>query len=154
MNAFNRHRQQNFVVSNQLFVDESKLCWYGLDGSWIGVGCPYIVTLERKPESGMEIQNVACARLGIMLGLKLVKLADLSHLYINDADALSTETNGARVLRELCQPWADFERNVCRDSYFASISVAEMENWLTVHGSYQTRIQMLSIEPLQQRIFV
>jgi hypothetical protein len=34
------------------------------------------VAMERKPEDGMEIQNVCCAHSGIMFQLKLVKTAE------------------------------------------------------------------------------
>lgn len=73
--AINAHRREHVIPSHFLCVDESMSRWYGLGGSWIDVGCPHYVKLERKPENGTEIQNVACAKSWIMLGLKLVKYA-------------------------------------------------------------------------------
>lgn len=84
------------------------------------MGCPHYVAIERKPENGMEIQDVACGVTHIMLGLKLVKSAKL-----NESNGDGDLTNGVRVLRELCLPWACRERHVFGDSYFASVSACE-----------------------------
>lgn len=119
MQAFNKHRQQNINPSEFLCVDESISRWYGLGGSWIDVGCPHYVVMERKPENGMEIQNVACGRTGIMLGLKLVKSANISN------DGHEDDLNaGTKVLLELLRPWSSRPRIVCADSFFASVEAA------------------------------
>lgn len=71
--AFNTHRQLKFEPSETICVDESFSRWYGHGGSWIDKGLPHYVSLDRKPESGCEIQNSACGRSGVLLRLKLVK---------------------------------------------------------------------------------
>lgn len=121
--AFNRHREQNVYASHELCVDESISRWYGLGGSWSRVGCPHILTLDRKPEHGMEIQNIACAITGVMIGLKLVKSAQLSNNDVSGSP-VPEDTHGGKVLRELCEPWADKPRCINADSYFASICAA------------------------------
>jgi hypothetical protein len=46
-----------------------------LGGSWINEGLPHYVAIERKPDDGLEIQNVCDAMSGIMARLRLVKSA-------------------------------------------------------------------------------
>ena len=72
---FNDHRKQYFHPGWQLCVDESISRWYGLGGHWINMGLPMYVAMDRKPEDGLEIQNMCCALSGIMCRLKLVKSA-------------------------------------------------------------------------------
>ena len=72
---FNEHRQQYFCPSWHMCADESISQWYGLGGHWINIGLPMYVAMDRKPEDGMEIQNVCCAISGVMCQLKLVKTA-------------------------------------------------------------------------------
>lgn len=70
---------------------------------------------DRKPEIGMEIQNISCRKTGVLLGLKLVKSANL-----NDKESQDTAlTAGGRVLLELCESWSDRPRSANADSYFA-----------------------------------
>ena len=73
---FNDHRQRYFTPSFEICVDESMVRWYGLGGSWINMGLPMYVAIDRKPENGLEIQDACCAMSNIMLRLKLVKSAD------------------------------------------------------------------------------
>ena len=56
-------------------MDESISRWYGLGGSWINMGIPHYVAIDRKPEAGCEIQNAADGNSSIMMRLKLVKSA-------------------------------------------------------------------------------
>ena len=94
--------------------------WYGRGGSWISVGSPHYVVLDRKPENGMEIQNNDSGSSGILLGLKIVKTG---------AEAARTSpgehSNGTNLLIELTAPWKDRERIICADSHFASVDAAE-----------------------------
>lgn len=64
--SFNDKRRVVFTPSQWLCVDESISRLYGQGGNWIEQGLPRYVHLERKPESGCEIQNVACGQSGIM----------------------------------------------------------------------------------------
>jgi hypothetical protein len=52
---------------------ESLSKWYGLGGSWINMGLPHYIAIDRKPEDGCDIQNAACGCSGVMMQLKLVK---------------------------------------------------------------------------------
>ena len=73
---FNEHRSSFFLPGWLVCVDESISRWYGLGGHWINMGLPMYVSIDRKPEDGLEIQNASCAHSGIMYQLKLVKTAD------------------------------------------------------------------------------
>ena len=57
-------------------MDESISRWYGLGGSWINLGLPHCVAMDRKPEHGCGIQNACDGMCGIMMRLKLVKSAN------------------------------------------------------------------------------
>ena len=70
---FNKHREEYFSPSWLLCADESISRWYGLGGTWINIGLPMYVAMDRKPEHGCEIQNCCDAMSGIMLRLKIVK---------------------------------------------------------------------------------
>jgi Transposase IS4 len=72
---FNEHRAQYFHPGWLVCVDESMSRWYGLGGHWINTGLPMYVSIDRKPEDGMEIQNSCCGLSNIMLQIKLVKTA-------------------------------------------------------------------------------
>lgn len=94
-------------------------CWYGHGGSWINHGLPHYVSIDRKPESGCEIQNACCGVSGIMLRLQLVTgVADSVN---RDSDVL----HGSLVLKRLVQPWSQSGRIVCADSFFSRVQAAE-----------------------------
>jgi hypothetical protein len=100
-------------------VDESISRWYGLGGSWIDVGLPTYVAMERKPENGCEIQNVCDGKCGIMMQLCIVKSKDMSE--DNDDDL----NHGTKILLGLIKPWWIKVRCiVCADSYFSSVQTA------------------------------
>jgi len=75
VSRFNHHRLTHFNPFHLTCVDESISRWCGLGGSWINIGLPMYVAINRKPENGCEIQNSCCAKSGIMMRLKLVKTA-------------------------------------------------------------------------------
>jgi hypothetical protein len=72
---FNEHRVLFYICSWLICVDESISRWYGLGGSWINMGLPHYVAMDRKPEHGSEIQNACDGMNGMMLRLKLCKTA-------------------------------------------------------------------------------
>jgi Transposase IS4 len=121
VDAINSHRKEFFEPSELICVDESISRWYGLGGSWIDKGLPHYVAIDRKPESGCEIQNSACGRSGIMLQLKLVVSREDENFESMEEDML----HGTKVLSELVAPWAGSKRIVCADSYFSSVQAAE-----------------------------
>ena len=121
---FNDHRAETFIPSEKICVDESISRWYGLGGYWINLGLPQYVAIDRKPENGCEIQNSACGDSGVMLRLKLVKTAEAEDHNVQEDE--SSIPHGAKILRELVQPWVNTERIVCADSYFASVKAARL----------------------------
>lgn len=77
------------------------------------------MSIDRKPESGCEIQNACCGVSGIMMRLQLVTgVSDVNDTY-------SDVVHGSIVLKRLVQPWAQFGRIFCVDSYFSSVQAAE-----------------------------
>jgi hypothetical protein len=122
--AFNNHRAANIIPSEEICGDESISRWYGLGGHWINIGLPMYIAMDRKPDSGCEIQNCCDGKSGIMLRLKLVKSAEEEGANIAmDHNGLP---HGTSVLKFLVEPWAHTNRIVCADSYFASVTTARV----------------------------
>jgi hypothetical protein len=120
---FNDYRKDYFIPSHTICVDESISRWYGQGGFWINIGLPMYMAIDRKPENGCEIQNAACGNSGVMLRLKLVKTAEEEGANaLEDDDGL---LHGTVVLKNLVLPWANTNRIVCGDSYFASVGACE-----------------------------
>ena len=71
--AFNLHLRENFIPDNFICTDESISRWYGGGRYWINEVITCYIAIDRKPENGCEIQNLACGESGVMLRLKLVK---------------------------------------------------------------------------------
>jgi hypothetical protein len=94
------------------------------------------LALERKPDNGGEIQNLAVVASGIMLHLKVVKLAKEEKAISTNAaaanedevdgnnDAANEGGKGTRVLLKLTEPWHHSGRVVSADTYFASVKAA------------------------------
>ena len=80
------------------------------------------VAKYKKLENGAEIQNSACWRSGIMMWLRIVNSAKNEEDQQDDRDNLP---HGTKVLKELLMQWANTDRIVCADSYFASVPAAE-----------------------------
>jgi hypothetical protein len=120
--AFNDQREQNFIPSHLICVDESISRWYGMGGHWINEGLPCYVAIDRKPENGCEIQNSACGVSGVMLQLKIVKHEESEDDHTHEENA--GLIHGCKVLKELVKPWFHTSRVVCGDSYFASVFTA------------------------------
>ena len=123
VNIFNRHREENFIPSEWICVDESISRWYGLGRGWINIGLPMYIAIDRKPESGCELQNSACGSSGVMLRLLVVKNEEDSNLHTIENNI--GMAHGTAILKYLTLPWANSQRGVCADSYFASVSSAE-----------------------------
>ena len=120
---FNHHREDDFIPGEWICADESISRWYGLGGHWINIGLPMYIAIDRKPESGCEIQNSACGKSGVMLRLKIVKHVESEDLHLVEGpDELP---HGTSVLKYLVLPWAQTSRGVCADSYFASVATAQ-----------------------------
>lgn len=69
---YNRCRANEFVPSHKICrCGESMSRWYGIGGEWINAGLPHYVAIDRKPENGCEIQNIADGESGIMLQLAI-----------------------------------------------------------------------------------
>jgi hypothetical protein len=63
----NAYRQRTFVPGDHLKADEMVIRWYGVGGGYVNKGLPMYLALERKPDNGGEIQNLADVASGIML---------------------------------------------------------------------------------------
>ena len=81
------------------------------------------IAIDQKRENGCEIQNSACSESGIMLRLLLVKSEEDYHLHTQENN--EGLQHGTAILKYVVVPWANYERGVCADSYFASVSSAE-----------------------------
>jgi hypothetical protein len=83
---FNDYKKNYFIPSHTICVDESISRWNGQGGFWINIGLPMYMTIDHKPENGCEIQNAACGNIGVMLQLKLVKMAEEEGANIEEED--------------------------------------------------------------------
>lgn len=124
---FNKHRASTFVPSGEICADESVVRWYGLGGAFVNFGLPMYVELERKPDSGCEIQDICCVQSKVMLQLKIVQSSEQEErkqAAKNPSEEYAALNHGTKVLLELCEPWNDTGRLVVADSYFASVMSA------------------------------
>ena len=81
------------------------------------------VAIDRKLESGCEIQNSVCEKRGAVLQLKIAKHIETEDLHlVRGPDKLP---HGTSVLKYLVLPWAQTSREVCADLYFASVTTAQ-----------------------------
>jgi hypothetical protein len=128
----NEYRARTFVPGGHLEADESMIRWYGKGGSFVDAGIPHYAAIERKPDNGAEIQNLADVASGIMLRLKIVKSAAEEEAIAaaaadeDDDEDVAADEGGkrTRVLLELVHPWRDSGRLVTADAYFASVEAA------------------------------
>ena len=111
---FNDYRAQSSIPSEMICVGESISRWYGQGGDWTNYRLPHYVAIDRKSESGCEIQDSCCGVSGIMMRLKVVKQEeDYSDRESNEDS--STLGYGIKVLKELISPWTEAGRLVlCR----------------------------------------
>jgi len=129
----NEYRARMFVPGGHLKADESMIRWYGVGGSYVNAGIPHYAAIERKPDNGGEIQNLADVASEIMLRLKIVKSAAKEEVIAavaaadedDDEDVATGEGGkGTRVLSELVAPWRDSGRLITADAYLASVEAA------------------------------
>lgn len=130
------------------------MIWYGCGGGCINRGLLHYIAIDRKPENGLVIQNVACGKSGIILCLNLVKRGVYSDGAVNNEVQFSVE-----VLIVLITPWINSQRIVCADSYSALVIAAELlcRNWLKFIGVVKTAtrrflIWYLSTQELERSI--
>jgi hypothetical protein len=128
------------------------------------------LALERKPDNGGEIQNLANIALGIMLHLKVVKsaneekaiaasaaadaIASAAAAADNNIAAADKAGKGTQVLLELTEPWHHSGRLVTADAYFASMeaALAMKEKGLTFIGNVKKCSRRFSMEFLGNTI--
>ncbi len=128
----NEYRARTFVPGGHLEADESMIRWYGKGGSFVDAGIPHYAAIERKPDNGAEIQNLADVASGIMLRLKIVKSAAEEEAIATaaadedeDEDVAADEAGkGTWVLLQLVHPWRDSGCLITANAYFASVEVA------------------------------
>ena len=120
LSKISMNTDRKFFPSDEICVDESMFRWYGQGGHWINHGLPMYVAINRKPENGCEIQNVACGHSGVMIQLKVVKTAEEENAsVVTDDDG---NNHGTNVLKFLVEPWVRTDCCVCADSYFVTES--------------------------------
>lgn len=71
--TINQNCREHIVSSDRMYIDESISRWYGVGVTFLEVGLPYYFYLDRKPESGCELQTISDGAKVIMLGLEFVK---------------------------------------------------------------------------------
>ena len=81
------------------------------------------LAIDRKAENWAEVQNSACGRSGTMMRLRIVKSDKNEKEQKDDEDNIP---HGKKEMKELVMPWANMDRVVCEDSYFASVPAAEI----------------------------
>jgi hypothetical protein len=102
------------------------------------------VAIDWKPEAGYDIQNTACCSCsGIMLRLKLVKMAESKSAH-SKVGAGTGLLHGTKVLKFLVLPLARIGRTICADSHFASVPAAAELKRLRLHfiGVVETASRM------------
>ena len=72
--------------------------------------------------NGLEIQNAAFRQLWVMMHIGVLNSERNEEEQEYDEDSLP---HGTKVLKKLVVSWANTERIVCSDSYFASVTAAE-----------------------------
>jgi hypothetical protein len=82
-------------------VDEYIALWYVQGGHWIAMGLPHYVAIERKAETGCEVQNAACGWRGIMLNIRLEPTAEVETRWTAEIK----DGHGTAILSQLVQPW-------------------------------------------------
>ena len=105
--------------------------WYGQGGHWINHGLPMYVAIDRKPENGCEIQNAACGHSGVMIRLKVVKIAEEENASAVTDD--NSNNHGTNVLKFLVEPWVRTDHCVCADSYFMSVNAVTVTKSMGLH---------------------
>lgn len=121
--AFNSHRSVFFIPGDSLCVDESFSRWYGKGGSWINIGLPLFIVMDRKPDDGCELWSCCCGTTGVMLQLMVVKSEEDRH-----SELLSEKkyNHGTTILSSLTSSWTGSKRLVVADSYFSSVEAATL----------------------------
>ena len=104
---FNKHRGEVFFPGECICIDESMIWWYGMGGGWTNFGLPRYIAIDRKPEDGLEIQNIACIESWIMMQLNLVKGDAEDDDEDEEGVKKENETDaphGAKVMLKLLRP--------------------------------------------------
>jgi hypothetical protein len=111
---FNEYRSWSFDPGDHLEANKTIIRWYSFWGAFVDVGLLMYVAMDRKPDNGAEIQNLADVLSGIMLRLKIVKSAVEEKAIVDAAAAANVVEDiagkdesgkGTRVLLELTEPW-------------------------------------------------
>ena len=152
---FNQHRASTFVPGGTIIVDETMVRWYGMGGLYVEDGLPMYVSMDRKPDSGLEVQDACCVDSNIMIQIKVVDRAEEEERREKEKNLPPSYTDlnhGTKVLLELLEPWKKKEKLVLADSYFASVQAAmvlKSEPWgLDFIGNVKTCTQQFPMKYL------
>ena len=126
VDRMNDYRQNFYVPSQDICVDESMYRWYRQGGHWINHRLPIYVAIDHNTENGRYIKNSMYEHSGIMLRLKIVTTAveaDANNQHEENGNG-KVLLHGIQVLKDLVILWANTDRIVCTDSYFALVGAA------------------------------
>ena len=76
------------------------------------MGLSMYVTIDRKPDIGVEIHNNACGRSVIIMRLRIVESEENEEEQQDDKYNLP---HGTKVMKELLMKWANMYRIVCSE---------------------------------------
>ena len=156
--AVNTDRARRFQPGSILCIDESMIRWYGLGGSWILEGLPHYVSIDRKPDSGCEIQDSCCGVTGILCQLLVVKSeSNEEGNGMDNQDQTSnpiTNKKGINAVFRLTEPWHRSGRTVVGDSAFSSVGTCVQLNKVNMGyiGMVKQATKYFPMKPLQHVI--
>lgn len=136
IDAFNKHRLENFRAGTDICIDESMSKWIPFFDSMPG-GIPNLTKIIRKPVGiGAEIKNIADVTTGVMLRLEFQEGKERMETKKFCAEY---PKHVALVLR-LTEPWHGKGHVVLGDSYFASVqtTIALLERGTYFMGMLKT----------------
>ena len=121
IDSFNACRRAVFVPGPKLVVGESFCPWCGRDEKHHVKGCPHVQKEKRKPMGvGMELKNVACVTVGVLLCLEIVASTDEMH----HREHWKPQYASTALMLRLLAPFAGSGRVVLGGSAFASVQTA------------------------------
>jgi hypothetical protein len=114
VDGFNKHLVEHFYPSYMLTIDESMVAWRGID-------LPHLSFVPRKPEPlGVEIKTLACFTSRILIQMEFAEGKEV--MCTKEYERAYGHTT-ATTLR-LSTPWANTDRVIAGDSWFASFKCA------------------------------
>ena len=124
VSALNEWKATKFNPGTVICIDESIIRWYGLGGEYIAKGAPHYVSIDTKPDKGIEVQTSACAKSGVMCQYKIVCSTAKTKRRNHIAYVPKDENAGTTAVKQLTEPWYGTNRVAVGDSAFSSVATA------------------------------